>query len=77
AEGDQLKSSSKAFVAELKQQGITPVMLTGDNHETAKKVASQLGLTEFQAELKPEDKVAQVKAYQQQGVVMMVGDGVN
>lgn len=77
AEGDQLKSSSKAFVAELKQQGITPVMLTGDNHETAKKVASQLGLTEFQAELKPEDKVAQVKAYQQHGVVMMVGDGVN
>ena len=75
AEGDQLKSSSKAFVAELKQQGITPVMLTGDNHETAKKVAGQLGLTEFQAELKPEDKV--VKAYQQHGVVMMVGDGVN
>ena len=77
AEGDQLKPSSKPFVAALKRQGITPVMLTGDNHETAKKVADQLGLTDFQAELKPEDKVAQVKAYQQRGVVMMVGDGVN
>ena len=77
AEGDQLKPSSKPFVAALKRQGITPVMLTGDNHETAKKVADQLGLTDFQAELKPEDKVAQVKAYQQLGVVMMVGDGVN
>lgn len=77
AEGDQLKPSSKPFVAALKRQGITPVMLTGDNHETAKKVGDQLGLTDFQAELKPEDKVAQVKAYQQRGVVMMVGDGVN
>ncbi|KLI74828.1 MULTISPECIES: heavy metal translocating P-type ATPase [Lacticaseibacillus] len=77
AEGDQLKPSSKPFVAALKRQGITPVMLTGDNHETAKKVADQLGLTDFQAELKPEDKVAQVKVYQQRGVVMMVGDGVN
>ncbi|QVI33716.1 copper-translocating P-type ATPase [Lacticaseibacillus chiayiensis] len=77
AEGDQLKPSSKQFVVALKRQGITPVMLTGDNHETAKKVADQLGLTDFQAELKPEDKVAQVKAYQQRGVVMMVGDGVN
>ncbi|WLV76925.1 copper-translocating P-type ATPase [Lacticaseibacillus parahuelsenbergensis] len=77
AEGDQLKPSSKPFVAALKRQGITPVMLTGDNHETAKKVADQLGLSDFQAELKPEDKVVQVKAYQQRGVVMMVGDGVN
>ena len=77
AEGDQLKPSSKSFVAALKQQGITPVMLTGDNHETAKKVADQLGITDFQAELKPEDKVAQVEAYQKRGVVMMVGDGVN
>lgn len=78
AQGDQIKSSSKAFVASLKSHGITPVMLTGDNQLSAAKVAQQIGITEVRAQLRPEDKAKIVKELQGQGHhVIMIGDGVN
>ena len=52
-------------------------MLTGDNAGTAAKVSQALGVDEFLAELKPEDKASIVKKYQQKGGVMFIGDGVN
>ena len=53
-------------------------MLTGDNQRTARAIAGELGLDEVFAELKPEDKVAQVTALHQRfGSVAMVGDGIN
>ena len=75
--GDSPKADAKAFINGLLAQGITPVMLTGDNKETAQKIASALNIPEFRAELKPEDKAEIVKEYQKRAGVLFIGDGVN
>ncbi|MHB9648957.1 heavy metal translocating P-type ATPase [Weissella paramesenteroides] len=75
--GDSPKEDAKAFINGLLAQGITPVMLTGDNKETAQKIASALNIPEFRAELKPEDKAEIVKEYQKKAGVLFIGDGVN
>ncbi|MGV0168238.1 heavy metal translocating P-type ATPase [Furfurilactobacillus sp. WILCCON 0119] len=77
AQGDEIKADAKQMVTALKQQHITPVMLTGDNEQTAQVVAEQLGITEVHAQLLPQDKETLVRKYQQDGAVMMIGDGVN
>lgn len=78
AQGDQIKSDAKLMIADLMEQGIKPVMLTGDNRQVAAVVAKELGIETVHAELMPEDKEQLVKDYQDKGlVVMMVGDGVN
>lgn len=75
---DQLKSTSAEAVKKLINQGIDVYMLTGDNRQTAEAVARQVGITHYEAEVKPEDKMQFVKKLQQQGkVVAMVGDGIN
>lgn len=75
--GDSLKEDAAFFIAELKKRGILPIMLTGDNKATAAKIAKNLDMTEFYAELKPEDKARIVKTYQEKGNVLFIGDGVN
>ncbi|MFC6261037.1 heavy metal translocating P-type ATPase [Levilactobacillus fujinensis] len=77
AEGDQIKPNAKKLITSLKAQGITPVMLTGDNQETANKVATSIGIDDVQARLLPEDKERLVQKYQQSGKVLFIGDGVN
>jgi len=78
AQGDQIKPEAKNLIDSLKAQHITPVMLTGDNAQSAQVVAKQLGITEVHASLLPEDKAKLVKQYQSDGShVMMIGDGVN
>lgn len=77
AQGDELKPAAKTMIETLKAQGIEPVMLTGDNLQTAQLVAKQLGIADVHAQLLPQDKEALVKQYQQTGAVMMIGDGVN
>lgn len=77
AQGDQIKPAAATLVASLKQQGITPVMLTGDNQETATKVAASVGIDDVQARLLPEDKERLVQQYQKDGKVLFIGDGVN
>ncbi|WP_428958793.1 heavy metal translocating P-type ATPase [Levilactobacillus brevis] len=77
AEGDQIKPNAQHLVSELKRQGITPVMLTGDNQETANKVAHAVGIEDVQARLLPEDKERLVQQYQASGKVLFIGDGVN
>jgi Cu2+-exporting ATPase len=53
-------------------------MLTGDNHETAQAVASELNLADFKASMLPEDKLKEVEKLQENGkVVAMAGDGIN
>lgn len=75
---DQLKSSSKAAIQRLQERGIEVYMLTGDNKETAKAVASEVGIQEYLAEVMPSDKADFVEKLQKQGkVVGMVGDGIN
>lgn len=80
AQGDQIKPESKHLITGLKERHIKPVMLTGDNQKVALRVAKLLGIDEqdVHAELKPADKEALVRKYQEgHHIVAMVGDGVN
>ncbi|WP_412990063.1 heavy metal translocating P-type ATPase [Pediococcus siamensis] len=78
AEGDQIKPTAKRAIAALKALHIEPVMVTGDNTQTASLVAKMLGITHFHAQVRPEAKQQLVRTYQQKDKrVMMVGDGVN
>lgn len=73
-----MKPTSERAIAELRELGITPVLLTGDNERAAQAVADQVGIDDVIAEVLPADKVAVVAALQAEGkVVAMAGDGVN
>ena len=75
---DSVRPTSAKAIQELKDLGLTPVLLTGDARETAQRVASEVGIERVLAEVYPEDKVAEVRRLQDSGeVVAMVGDGVN
>lgn len=75
---DKIKDNAAQAVKDLQEQGVTVVMLTGDNPITAQAVAQQIGITHYKAGMLPEDKQQQVKLFQQQGkVVAMAGDGIN
>jgi P-type Cu+ transporter len=75
---DTVKPTSAEAVRELKELGLTPVLLTGDNETTAGEVAAEVGIDEVRAEVYPEEKAAAIEQLQQAGkVVAMVGDGVN
>jgi len=75
---DPVKESARTAIAALKNDGLRLVMLTGDNRTTAQAVATKLGISEFEAEVLPEQKSAVVEKLQKQGrMVAMAGDGVN
>jgi Cu2+-exporting ATPase len=75
---DAPRETAAEAIAALKQDGIRPVMLTGDNRQTAERIAAELGIDEVIAEVLPQDKAQKVKELQEQGrKVAMVGDGVN
>lgn len=75
---DKIKATSKSAIEKLKKKGVDVYMLTGDNNQTAKAVAKEVGLTDFKGEVLPSDKADFVKKLQSQGkVVAMVGDGIN
>jgi Zn2+/Cd2+-exporting ATPase len=75
---DTIRGEAKELVRDLKRTGVKKVvMLTGDNERTARAIATRLGIDEYRADLLPEDKVNAIKELKQQGVVAMVGDGIN
>jgi Cu+-exporting ATPase len=75
---DAIKPTSAEAVRQLRDLGLTPVLLTGDNRIVAERVAEQVGIERVVAEVLPKDKVDVVTDLQSEGrVVAMVGDGVN
>ncbi len=77
---DSIKEDSRKTVEQLKEMGIIPVMITGDNQVTANAIAKELGINKVLAEVLPEDKATKVKELQARdakSIVAMVGDGIN
>jgi len=75
---DQIKASAKETIKKLNSLNIKTVMITGDNKGAAKNVASLLGITEFRAEVLPQDKSRIIEELKLNGeIVAMVGDGIN
>ena len=74
---DRIRETSEAAVRRLKQNGIRIVMLTGDREEVAQTVADAVGITEIVAGVKPDEKAERIRTLQEEGVVAMIGDGIN
>lgn len=75
---DIVREESKKAIAALKEMGIEPIMLTGDNEKVAKTVADEIGIENYFAEVLPDKKSDKVKEVQGEGkIVAMTGDGVN
>lgn len=79
AVADEVRESSKEIIQKLHQLGIKKtIMLTGDNKGTAKAIGGQVGVSDIEAELMPQDKLDFIKQLRSEyGHVAMVGDGVN
>ena len=74
---DKIRKNAANTIKQLHDMGITTTMLTGDNPQTAQRVADELGIDNVRAGLKPDDKVKAIQALMQDGPTLMVGDGVN
>jgi Cd2+/Zn2+-exporting ATPase len=77
AVADQPRPNAAKAIAQLKQLGLTPVMLSGDNARTAAVIAGRLGIDQVRSELLPEQKLAEIANLQRQAPTGMVGDGIN
>lgn len=79
---DEIKEGTKEAIAKLNEKGIVTKMFTGDNKEVASKIAEELGIKEYEAEMLPNDKYTKLekeieKYKESNGKVAFVGDGIN
>ena len=75
---DKVRKESAAMINALHSNGVQPVLLTGDNKNSAEAIAKQLGIDEVHAGCKPEDKLKLIEKYQEsKEAVCMIGDGIN
>jgi len=75
---DDLRSQARPVIEELRREGLRTLVLTGDRRSTAEPLRTELQIDDVRAELKPEDKLAEISALTKAGErVAMVGDGVN
>jgi len=75
--GDRLRGDAAETVAAIRELGITPVLLTGDNARAARHFADEAGVDAVHAGVRPEEKAQIIRDLQQEGRVAMVGDGIN
>tara|TARA_Y100001936_G_scaffold156173_1_gene152415 strand:- start:2065 stop:4458 length:2394 start_codon:yes stop_codon:yes gene_type:complete len=75
---DRLRSTSIQAVKKLQSMGIEIIMITGDNNIAASTIASQVGITNYRAEILPQEKFDEIKKISSRGkITAMVGDGIN
>jgi len=75
---DKIKEDAALLIESLAKNSVVTMMLTGDQEESAKRVANEIGIQNVYAELSPEDKLGFVEKLQNEGkIIVMVGDGVN
>ena len=75
---DTVRRESAAMMQDLTRLGVQPVLLTGDNENAAKAIASQLGIQDVHAQCLPEDKLRHIRDYQNRRErICMIGDGIN
>jgi Cd2+/Zn2+-exporting ATPase len=74
---DMIRTEAKESMKKLRTLGIRVVMLTGDNEAVAKEISRSLGIAEYRASLKPEDKLREIEKLLPNGPICMVGDGIN
>lgn len=77
AVADTVKKDSKSAISDLKKMGISVVMLTGDNENTAKAIAKSVGIDTVVANVKPEGKYEEIERLKKNGHIAMIGDGIN
>ncbi len=74
---DSLKEGAKELIQALKDKNIISILLTGDNHITANKIASNIGITKVYSQVLPDEKYQVIKELQKEAKVMFIGDGIN
>ncbi len=75
---DKIKEGAVSSLQAMRERGLEIVMLTGDHEEMAKKIADEVGISNYRYSLLPEEKAAVVDSYHDRGkIVVMVGDGIN
>ncbi len=75
--GDEIRAGAREAIAALKDRGIVPLMVTGDNERAARRVGAALGIEDVRAGVLPDQKAEVVRELQRTGRVSMVGDGIN
>jgi Cu+-exporting ATPase len=74
---DTIKLEAASLITQLKQMGITPVLLSGDRKNRCLKVAKAIGITDVHAEKLPDEKLSVIDIYKKKGKTIMIGDGIN
>ena len=75
---DTLREQSAGMIRQIEALGIRPVLLTGDHEDAAASISGQLGIREMRANCLPEDKLNEIRRWQEEGSrVCMIGDGIN
>jgi Cu+-exporting ATPase len=74
---DTIKPEALSLITQLKQMGITPVLLSGDRKNRCLKLAKVIGIDEVHGEKLPDEKLSVIDIYKQKGKTIMIGDGIN
>lgn len=75
--GDKIKAESASAIKSLSRLRISSVMLSGDNADTARDIAMRAGISDFRAELMPQEKAEAIEKLKESGAVLFAGDGIN